>query len=133
MDQKQPKKVLIEELEDKLNDARTKNKALEKKIGKIDAEIHKLKTVLQSIADRLKVKKCQLYFIQLSSPVLCVQAPKQKKSIGTNTDSSLGKVSDASTQMPVLYLARRTGKVWYLSEPPNHVERKQQDNKRNIV
>ena len=63
MDQKQRKKVLVEELEDKLNDARTKNRALEKKIGKMDAEIHKLKTALQSIADRLKVKKCQLYFI----------------------------------------------------------------------
>ena len=76
------------------------------------------------MVDRFKVKECQLNFIQLALPVLCVQAPKQKKSIGTNTDSSLRKVSDASTQMPLLYLARRTGKVWYLSEHPNHVERK---------
>ena len=92
-------------MEDKFNDARTKNKALKKKIGKIDAEIYELITDLQSMVDRLRVKECQLNFIQLAPPVICVQAPKQKKSIGTNTDSSSQKVSDASTQMPVLYLA----------------------------
>ena len=83
----------------------------------MDAEIYELKTDLQSMVDRLKVKECQLNFIQLAPPVLCVQASKQKKSIGTNTDGSPRKVSDASTLMPVLYLARRTGKAWYLSEP----------------
>ena len=103
-------------MEDKLNDARTKNKALKRKIGKIDAEI----------------LRCQLNINQLAPSVPCVQAPKQKKNIGTNTDSRPRKVSDASTQMPVLYIARRTGKVWYLSEHPNHVERKQQTSKRNI-
>ena len=92
-------------MEDKLNDARTKNKALKKKIGKIDAEIYELITDLQSMVDRLMVKECQLNCIQLAPPVICVQAPKQKKSIGTNTDSSPRKISDASTQMPVLYLA----------------------------
>ena len=61
-------------MEDKLNDARTKNKALEKKIGKLDAEIFDLKTDLQSMVDRLRVKECQLNFIQLAPPVLCVQA-----------------------------------------------------------
>ena len=53
-------------MEDKLNDARTKNKALKKKIGKIDAEIYELKTDLQSMEDRLRVKACQLNFIQLA-------------------------------------------------------------------
>ena len=43
-------------MEDKLNNARTKNKALEKIIGKMDAEIYELKTDLQSMVDRLKVR-----------------------------------------------------------------------------
>ena len=34
---------------DKINDARTKNKALEKKIGKMDAEIYEVKIDLQSL------------------------------------------------------------------------------------
>ena len=42
-DEKQRKKVQVEGLEDKFNDARTKNKALEKKIKKMDAEIYELK------------------------------------------------------------------------------------------
>ena len=57
-DQKKRKKVQVEELKDKLKDAQTKNKALKKKIGKIDAEIYELKTDLQSMVDRLKVKEC---------------------------------------------------------------------------
>ena len=64
----------LRNLEDKFNDARTKNTALEKKIGKKDAQIYELKTDLQSMVDRLKVKECQLNFIHLAPPVLCVQA-----------------------------------------------------------
>ena len=74
---------------------RTKNKALG---GKLDAEIYELKTDLQSMVDRLKLKECQLNFIQLAPPETCVPVPIQKKSMGTNTDSSSRKVSDVSTQ-----------------------------------
>ena len=42
-DEKQRKKVHVKGLEDKLNDARTKHRALEKKIKKMDAEIYELK------------------------------------------------------------------------------------------
>ena len=45
---------------DKLYNARTKNKVLEKKIGEMEAEIYELKTDLQSMVDPLKVEKCQL-------------------------------------------------------------------------
>ena len=75
-------------MEDKLNDARTKNKALEKKIGTMDAKMYELKTYLHSTVDRLKVEEFQLNFIQLSPPVPCVSAPIQKKSIRTNTDGT---------------------------------------------
>ena len=64
----------------------------------LDAEIYELKTDLQSMVDRLKLKECQLNFIQLAPPETCVPVPIQKKSMGTNTDSSSRKVSDVSTQ-----------------------------------
>ena len=82
------------------------------------------------MVDRLRVKECQLNFIQLAPPVPCVPAPIQQRSLGTNTDSRSPKVSDASTQMPDIYLARRTGKVWYPPGHPNHVETKQPSKKR---
>ena len=91
-DEKQRKKVQVEGLEDKLNDARTKNKALEKKIGKLDAEIYELKTDLQSIVDRLRVKACQLNFIQLAPRYPAFQLLYRR-----NTDSSSRKVSDVYT------------------------------------
>ena len=91
-DEKQRKKVQVEGLEDKLNDARTKNKALEKKIGKLDAEIYELKTDLQSKLDRFRVKACQLNFIQLAPRYPAFQLLYRR-----NTDSSSRKVSDAYT------------------------------------
>ena len=66
--------------------------------GGLDAEIYELKTDLQSMVDHLKLKECQLNFIQLAPPETCVPVPIQKKSMGTNTDSSSRKVSDVSTQ-----------------------------------
>ena len=66
----------------------------------MDAEIYELKTNLQYLVDSLKIEECQLNLIQLAPLVPCVSAPIQKKSIGTNTDTSSRKVSDN--------LARRT-------------------------
>ena len=63
------KKVKIEGLEDKLNDARNKNKALEQKVGKMDAEIYEMKIDLQSMVDRLRVKECHLFSWRQRYPV----------------------------------------------------------------
>ena len=51
-DEEQRKKVQVEGLKDKLNDARTTNKALKKKIGKMRAEIYELKLNRSSIYGR---------------------------------------------------------------------------------
>ncbi|XP_061190312.1 transient receptor potential cation channel subfamily M member 8-like [Saccostrea echinata] len=56
-DEKERKKIFVDDLEDKLNDARTKNKALEKKIGQMDTEIFELREALRSVSNRLVAKE----------------------------------------------------------------------------
>ena len=65
---------------------------------------------------------CQLIFIQLAQLIPFVPVPIQKKRLGTCTNGSSRKVSDASTQIHAILLARRTGKVWHYQGHPNHVE-----------
>ena len=118
-DKKQRRREQVEGLEGKIKGARTQNKALEKKIGKMDAEIYELKTDLQSMIVRLRIKDCQINFIQLVTTVHCVTVHIQKKITGTNTDSSSRKVSNAM-------VVCQTGTVWHPPGHLNHVETKQQ-------
>ena len=113
-------------MEGKIKGARTQNKALEKKIGKMDAEIYELKTDLQSMIVRLRIKDCQMNFIQLVTTMHCVTVHIQKKIIGTKTDSSSRKVSNAM-------VVRQTGKVWHPPGHLNHVETKQPSNNVQII
>ena len=76
----------------------------------------------QFIVDHLRVKVCQLNFIQLAPLILFIPVLIQKKRMGTYTNGSSKKVTDASTQIPAILLARRTGKGWYYQGHPNHVE-----------
>ena len=88
----------------------------------MDAKIYDMKIDRQFIVDHLRVKECQLNFIQLAPLIPFFPVPIQKKKMGTCTNGSSRKVSDASTQIPTILLARRTGKVWYYQGHPKHVE-----------
>lgn len=54
------KQTQVLTLEEKLEDARTKNKALEKKISRKDVDIFKLESEIQSLMDRLRNKEGQI-------------------------------------------------------------------------
>ena len=73
----------------------------------MDAKTYELKIDCQFIVDHLRVKECQLNFIQLAPLIPFVPVPIQKNRMGTCTIGSSKKVSDASR----IFLARRTGNV----------------------
>lgn len=88
------KQTQVLTLEEKLEDARTKNKALEKKISRKDVDIFKLESEIQSLMDCLRNKEGQMNMLRFAPPF--VPIPIRKRSVETNTETL--HLTEASSQ-----------------------------------
>ena len=67
-------------------------------------------------------KRVSTKFYPASATYSLLSSSYTEEKMGTCTNGSSRKVSDASTQIPIILLARRTGKVWYYQGHPKQVE-----------